>query len=390
MQRQRGYALLILLLAASVGAAGLLLSARDPAARERSTRPAQASAALARAHDALLAYALADGYRNPDDPPSPSNIRPGSLPCPDNDGNFSADLFAGNDCPAYVGRLPHRTLDVPRVRDHEGEPLWYALDPGFRDHDDAEPINIGTPGNLTINGTGAYVAVILAPGAPLAGQSRVDSAGAANYLEVANTDGDIDFADCREDAACNDRARGITVEQLLALVPQRLVGTLEKAVTSFVEDHNYHPWAAQLGDPDGACDTHTTRGTFPVTDGDCVSPGSFDARESAGGPIPDWIIDNDWYRYVYYAVADSCAGGANCGSDTLSLNGMGGRSVVIAYAGPPIVSTAKNTMQDRAGAVPQDVVEYLDSPENTDGDNDFDDPEDGAGENDRLRAIAAP
>ena len=53
----------------------------------------------------------------------------------------------------------------------------------------------------------------------------------------------------------------------------------------------------------------------------------------------------------------------------------------------------KGALQDRSGGTPppaHDVAEYLDSVENTNGDLVHDDPADGPGENDRLRAIAAP
>lgn len=389
MYRQTGFALLVMLLAVSVGSVGLLVSARDPVAREQARRGAQVSGALAHASDALRAYALADGYRNPGTSPSPTSVRPGSLPCPDGDAppDFSADLFAGDQCPAYVGRLPHRTLDVSRIRDNEGEPLWYALDPQFRDHDNAEPINPDTPGNLTINGSGEYAAVILAPGRPVAGQSRVQSADPGNYLEAANTDGDNDFVDCRDAPACNDRAHGINVEQLLDLVPRRLLAEIEETVHDFYDGYGFYPWAAELGDRDGACSKNASRGTFPVDPGDCGST----FRKSDGGPVPDWIIDNQWYPYVYYAVAESCAGsGSSCGSDMLTLSGVGNRAVVVATTGVPIISDAKASMQDRGGTVPHDILEYLDSLENTDGDDFFDDLRNDAGKNDRLRAIAAP
>lgn len=374
-EQQRGFALLVVLLAATIGTAALFVSAGKPGARERAERGVQASAALARASEALRAYAFADGYRDPGNPPAPTNVRPGSLPCPDADDppDYAADLFSGNDCPEYVGRLPHRTLDIPLIRGSEKEPLWYALDPAFRDHDDAEPINPGTPGTLTIDGSGAYVAVILAPGA-----------GAA--LEASNTDGDGDFTDCRDDPTCNDRARGITVEQLLALVPQRVLAEVKTALEEFHDDEGHYPWAALLGDPDGECDSVTERGTLPISDGNC---GSYTFRKSSGGPMPDWIIDNGWYRYVYYAVAQSCVVGG-CGTGLLTLDGTSGRAVVIATTGVPIVSAAKGSMQNRTGAVPQDVIEHLDSPENTDEDDVFDDPDNGDGENDRLRALAPP
>ena len=95
--------------------------------------------------------------------------RPGSLPCPDADANGSADLFAGNDCPKYLGRFPWRTLASGKLTDAEGELLWYALSRNYRDHNSAQPIHIDLAAQLQAGAVDDVVAVVLAPGAPLPG-----------------------------------------------------------------------------------------------------------------------------------------------------------------------------------------------------------------------------
>ena len=74
----------------------------------RSERVTEAS--LAKAKEALIAYAATDGNR------------PGELPCPDTHipsgaSHGIADLLAGPNCPSNVGRLPWRTLGLPDLRD---------------------------------------------------------------------------------------------------------------------------------------------------------------------------------------------------------------------------------------------------------------------------------
>ncbi|MBK9161904.1 MAG: hypothetical protein IPM27_10155 [Nitrosomonadales bacterium] len=61
--------------------------------------------ALAQAKDALLGRAVSD------------DNMPGSLPCPDTDDDGSAEMFSGNNCPSYIGRLPWRTLKLQDLRD---------------------------------------------------------------------------------------------------------------------------------------------------------------------------------------------------------------------------------------------------------------------------------
>ncbi|HET7159234.1 MAG TPA: hypothetical protein VFI62_09570, partial [Burkholderiales bacterium] len=96
------------------------------------------NAVLEQARQALIGRAIADANR------------PGSLPCPDTNGDGSADLFAGAACPSYIGRLPWRTLGIGDLRDEHGERLWYVLSPNYRDHPLAPPLNSDAKGTLTV------------------------------------------------------------------------------------------------------------------------------------------------------------------------------------------------------------------------------------------------
>ena len=136
---------------------------------------------LAQAKQALIGRAVSD------------DSRPGSLPCPDTDDDGVAELFAGIDCPSYIGRLPWKSLGLPDPRDSAGERLWYVLSPAFRDYSAAGMLDSDTKGSLTVYQdsvataiTTEGVAVIFAPGPAVAGQVR-DPASAnnpANYLET--------------------------------------------------------------------------------------------------------------------------------------------------------------------------------------------------------------
>jgi hypothetical protein len=191
----RGQALLILLVMLSVGAVLLAYGSTTEVGRAVKS-DVRTRAALEHARQALIGRAIGDASR------------PGSLPCPDADGDGSADLFTGSSCPAYIGRLPWRTLGLGDLRDEHGETLWYALSPGFRDHPSAPPLNSDTRGTLTVySGSDATpmtkeaVAVIFAPGSALSGQARDESPAQcsttgkhvprsrcpANYLDVSGS-----------------------------------------------------------------------------------------------------------------------------------------------------------------------------------------------------------
>ena len=118
--RQSGVAMLVLAVVV-MGAAVIIVKTLN-AATWKADRLRITNETFAKAKEALIARAVAD------------NNRPGSLPCPDLNDDGVAELFAGNECPNYVGRLPWRTLELPDLRDSEGERLWYALSPSHRDH----------------------------------------------------------------------------------------------------------------------------------------------------------------------------------------------------------------------------------------------------------------
>jgi hypothetical protein len=171
--------LIVVVLGALAGLVGSL-----NAASQRVERAAVTESALAQAKAALIGRAARD------------ENRPGSLPCPDTDGDGSAETLAGNHCPAYVGFLPWRTLGLTDLRDGSGARLWYVQSRSFRDDDSAEPINNERRGDLELrsaNGAapgallaGDLVAMVIAPERPVApggiSQSR-PSADPAQYLE---------------------------------------------------------------------------------------------------------------------------------------------------------------------------------------------------------------
>jgi hypothetical protein len=130
----------------------------------------------------------------------------GYLPCPDS----SAVSTEGNQDPACggffknrLGYLPWKSLDLPALKDGSGNCLWYAISGSYKG-ENISPlpqkfytglINEDTTGLFqVVDGIDEVVAIVFAPGVPLAGQARVIDANThcgENYgNQIAYLEGD--------------------------------------------------------------------------------------------------------------------------------------------------------------------------------------------------------
>lgn len=172
-------ALLILLL---IGSIAVMLSGNDLASRVELQHHQATLAELSRARAALIGYAQSYRLTHPEQ-------SVGYLPCPDTDSGMhdgNAEGRCGNAGVSSIGRFPYRTLGLPPLRDGHGECLWYAVAGSFKNNEKADTtdwdttgqFNIadsGQPLNTVLHGDQQAVAVIFAPGRPLAGQNRGSS-----------------------------------------------------------------------------------------------------------------------------------------------------------------------------------------------------------------------
>jgi hypothetical protein len=188
-RRDRGAVLVLAALLIFAVLAAMLLA--DLALLGGSTeRDRQSDRALAQAREALIAYAA--------DRPINASVGPGYLPCPDLDDDGWAESTCGSlsgdsGQQQRIGRLPWKTLGLADLRDGYGERLWYAVSSKYkgllncgasRACVDMTPDSaLGTisvreaSGALLHDGTiaepyraneGGAVAVVIAPGPPLA------------------------------------------------------------------------------------------------------------------------------------------------------------------------------------------------------------------------------
>lgn len=212
--RQRGVGLLVILIIA--GVLGVVFvttvvgSAPDDMARDRATQ-----AALARAKEALISYAVTYMESHPTD-------MLGYLPCPEQStsvregaalGTCGVGYSGGTTGDNILGRLPWYTLGIEPLRDGYGECLWYAVSATYKNNPEPGILNWDSAGRFQIVGpdgstllAGAtdpdlVVAVVIAPGPAFGGQTRADGTpatptcggnlAAGNYLDAVGTGGSL-------------------------------------------------------------------------------------------------------------------------------------------------------------------------------------------------------
>lgn len=385
MTRQRGAALLLLLMLVSVGALAVFVSGLNRASQQLE-RDRISNEALAQAKAALIGYALTSETSSTETQP-----RPGNFPCPDNDAPGSTGYgIEDSTCVAgRIGRLPWKTLGLPELQDSSGEVLWYALSGNFRRRSIASSIiNSDTKGTLLVYGAdgstlltvpGAEgIAIVFAPGASL-GQDRSASSMAncpttgttitrnrcaANYLEnysstVGNAITNGPFYAGNLPDIFNDRLLVITTKDLMPALEPRVVKVVKTALQNYYNANGYYPFPAKY-DACGAAictsDASQRRGRLPrnaatTTPTTVDWPGTFDLS---------WLFSNQWNRVMYYAVGNSSvSGGAGtCPAGCLSVNAVQNIAALFFMPGSPVGGVVRPT---------NSLSDYLEDTENRDG-----------------------
>jgi hypothetical protein len=387
--RQRGVAAVVFLAVFVLILVGVLTTAFGSKSVQNDF-DAKTYPVLAAAKEALIAYAVA----NPK--------APGAFPCADNLNTGTAPAApCGSSGTPQVGRLPWRTLGLPIPRDGSGECLWYAVSGKFVNlADPINPINSDTTGELTVVDDSntpiatAVIAVIFAPGQALETNNRTPppppvtqlcpgSASASDYLDgkqvgvlpgptvlVNNaTAGATTLVGGKVSDTFNDRLIYITAAELFPRVERRVASEIKQILRTYYNANQYYPFAAPFSDTvNYACATGTTRGRLPLTmsspDSDC------NALANLTPALPAWYQSHGWHELTYYTVAPSCASpGVNCipaGPLLGVLTGSGSRSA------QAIVIEAGRTLPTLGHTrVPDQLSDYLDGTENTNGDDTY-------------------
>ena len=386
MSTSRGQALLVLIMMMSIATVLLVYGSTTEVSRIVRAE-ARTRVVLEEAREALIGRALADANR------------PGSLPCPDNDDDGSADLFTGSACPSYLGRLPWRTLGIGDLRDAAGERLWYALSPGFRDHPLAPALNSDTRGTLEVYSnsklrvvTPQAVAVVFSPGTALPGQRRDASITfcastaknvrrswcATNYLDAAAEVNNAAAAGPYISAAAgefmNDRLSIVVAADLMPLVERRVALETRNALLAYRSASACACYPGPDSGNDGVSDIGADQGRLPAL-GALPQPWP-------SGVLPAYLAANGWARVMHYAVArdaleDRGRRCAACTEPSLALDAQPGYDVILITTGHAVGSTPRATWSD-----------YIDDPQNRDGDHRFVTPASNAPSRDHTYPIA--
>ncbi len=201
----RGFVLITLIALLTIGGLYFFISNLSPEILRANTQQ-KTDKALTQARDALLGYALQ--YREYQAGTGTDSVY-GYLPLPDlGEAQNQNSALVNSPCasegcaklnPAglatghtYIGRFPWRTLGTEPLRDGHGECLWYIVSGSHRSLANAGTMNWDTLGQIDVvvaGGTSSDlasalanrphdrpVAIIFAPGPPLAGQDRSASA----------------------------------------------------------------------------------------------------------------------------------------------------------------------------------------------------------------------
>ena len=237
----QGAALLAFMLALIAGSSWLLLSDLNRHTQVYNRR-AGSGLALNQAKQALLSYAM----NYPDLRANPEK-GPGFLPCPDRNNDGRPESNCASSTGTTLGRLPFAILGLDDPRDSSGERLWYAVSPDFRNtRSNHALINSETPGQFNVDERNDVVAVVIAPGPPVAHQYRRPGNNAADYLEGDNTS----VADGRFSAfAGNDQVDVITRAELMAVVERRVLNEVRAVLARYRADHSAYPRPAPFADP---------------------------------------------------------------------------------------------------------------------------------------------
>jgi len=352
-----GAALLALVAALLLSASWLLLSRLNAASADRLASKRERNArVLNQAKQALIGHVAAQAARSGEN-------NPGSLPCPENPGDFDSTTgrqgLVGINCGTNVkvGRFPWRTLGLDQLVDADAEPLWYAVSPSWGVNVGSNSVvNSNSTGQLTVDGVpNAAVALIVAPGAAIGVAAAPGCAewrqvrpptgtpNVRNYLECENASSpaDLAFVTRGPSGSFNDQVLQVTAADLLPAIEAAIAHRIQVEIAPLLRNlyagpawglaagDRVFPFAAPFANPEDPANSFggaagVLQGLLPFTRQSCT-PGA-DAR-----CVPAFVSWRDWSTSAPTLTASGAVFTASC-----------------SYASPTGVATCSGTYSNGA------------------------------------------
>ncbi|WP_205629850.1 hypothetical protein, partial [Dechloromonas denitrificans] len=285
---QRGVALwMLLVLLAMAGSYTWYSSSNSRFSRVH--QDSQLLIRMARAKEAVIAYAVLD------------DKRPGRLLCPDLIGDGVSPLLSRDDCDAYRGGLPWKTLDLEHSHDSHGMPLQLVIYRFFGGDRASPPLNSDTSALLTLIATDGsshddIAGLIIAP----RGALDPDNADTNDVYQAGSSTADGN----------NDIILAITRQELMAAVEKRVANEvrscLEQHASSAANSDHRYPWPAPFSASNREGKAGSLFGRVPTT-----QPGSG----------PEAALQNSIAKLTLARTTLSMASDAN--QQLTALQGMG-------------------------------------------------------------------
>lgn len=405
---------MVMLVIVVMGATAILAASLSTSTLKNAHRK-KAAVTLAQAKEALIGYAITYGDTH-------IGQVHGYLPCPDIDGKDlssnpaegSAKLSCGSKNISSIGRLPWKTLELPTLRDGNGECLWYAVSGTYKNNPKTDLMNWDNNGLFEIlDASGAtiaqnVVAVVFAPGIPLAGQSRapdgtapacggnytagnyLDSDVAINNAAVSGAPNAISQFRLGTSAQLNDQMIFITKDDIFNAIMRRadfadparnplrlMTQKTAECIANYGRRNNAGiadkrlPWSGRLRSPaddyrtdvnyDDGDDLLSGRLPYRVNSSDSdtnnlisdSSPYQLKSDGSNCPSVPAWAAYYPWWTnwkdHLFYALADNfkpSSGSTACGT-CLTVNGTGAYAAVVAFAGKKLAGQTRASDADR-------------------------------------------
>ena len=384
---QQGVALLVAMMALLAGSAVFLVNGH------KSDLHNQRLESLLSAKEALIAYAVnyADNYGH--------NTRGGTgrLPCPALERHSTPARSCG---PGAIGYLPSvwmrtgRLMEIDYLERFLDQDIWYAVSADHRYNPSFNTLNSYRGENLlTVDSSQDIVAVLIAPGQPVADQNRnrlgtlSPASVIAEYLEGENADFDDEFTVTGN----NDLLAVIRRDELLPLMERRVLGHIKEWLSEYKAKYGFYPYASIPGG-DGLCEQGMTRGMLATEAGACIGVSLIDEPFTN---LPQdrslrqtWFYRYNWPSLIYYIVDETCTAdraetdcdGVDDPERSLTVDGEPVELVLISV-GAPIETVPAAGLQVHGTP---DIVNYLDTEELISDGMEFRTPRLSAQSNDQL------